>query len=179
VTAEGTEIPTCCCGRRFIRGLTPAEARAEAVRRLRDAEAVPQDSDSHAGIQQSPVESEDTEVRSSVTDFETSEAPTIDEVDRVAQWLGVPGHVLIEWKRGDLGELGNAYHVGYRDGQAAAVSQNRPGGLILAIAVVVALGLGTLGGWLVRDAQQAYCPSEDSCTADYRDGAWHVEQVQP
>jgi hypothetical protein len=38
VTAEGTELPTCCCGRRFIRGLSPAEARAEAVRRLRDYE---------------------------------------------------------------------------------------------------------------------------------------------
>jgi hypothetical protein len=23
------------------------------------------------------------------------------------------------------------------------------------------------------------CPQEDSCRADYRDGSWHIEAVQP
>lgn len=23
------------------------------------------------------------------------------------------------------------------------------------------------------------CPTEDSCTADYRDGAWHIERTEP
>jgi hypothetical protein len=23
------------------------------------------------------------------------------------------------------------------------------------------------------------CPQEDSCQADYRDGAWHIEEVNP
>lgn len=24
-----------------------------------------------------------------------------------------------------------------------------------------------------------FCPQEDSCAVDYRDGAWHVEEVSP
>lgn len=30
----------------------------------------------------------------------------------------------------------------------------------------------------VSDAEP-YCPTEDSCTADYRDGKWHIEEAQP
>jgi hypothetical protein len=26
---------------------------------------------------------------------------------------------------------------------------------------------------------KADCPTEDSCTVDYRDGEWHIEEVRP
>lgn len=35
-------------------------------------------------------------------------------------------------------------------------------------------------GWLVNDAVTApHCPTEDSCTIVYRDGAWHITEVTP
>lgn len=34
-----------------------------------------------------------------------------------------------------------------------------------------------LGYWSADD--MPYCPQEDSCTVDYRDGAWHIEEDTP
>jgi hypothetical protein len=42
-------------------------------------------------------------------------------------------------------------------------------------------GLFAFGvGWLSNDdADSARCPTEDSCTVDYSDGAWHVSEDRP
>lgn len=47
--------------------------------------------------------------------------------------------------------------------------------------------LGFVAGFLASGAlifglaahAQPHCPQEDSCQVDYRDGAWHVTEVQP
>lgn len=43
------------------------------------------------------------------------------------------------------------------------------------LSVVVALAAFAVGNVDTRPD----CPSEDSCTVDYRDGAWHVTEVTP
>jgi hypothetical protein len=183
--------------------------KTACVERQRDAESA-----------QDRADFDGTDTHHSVTDFETSEAPTVDEVERVSAWLDTDGVTLVRLREAmndDGLSYGEAYWTGYRDGQSASIADASPrdlahlceaigrrmgelrdgtpkprstavaphqkrhgGGLVLAVvAVVVALGFGTVGGWLVRDADQPHCPSEDSCTADYFDGQWHIEQVQP
>ena len=49
---------------------------------------------------------------------------------------------------------------------------------------VWSLGLiiGILIGWALtyqHQPEQPYCPTEDSCSIDYRDGSWHIEEVTP
>lgn len=34
-------------------------------------------------------------------------------------------------------------------------------------------------GWSACSLNHPDCPTEDSCTVDYRDGAWHIEEVRP
>lgn len=36
---------------------------------------------------------------------------------------------------------------------------------------------GLLASW--RAYERPYCPTEDSCSVDYHDGAWHVTEVTP
>lgn len=43
---------------------------------------------------------------------------------------------------------------------------------IAALVVTLALAIAT-------HPSAPRCPSEDSCTADYRDGSWHIEPVIP
>lgn len=43
----------------------------------------------------------------------------------------------------------------------------------LALAFVAGLHVGRV------EAEQPPCPSEDSCRADYRDGAWHIIPLSP
>lgn len=47
---------------------------------------------------------------------------------------------------------------------------------IVLFAIVFILGV-TLG-WLAAGGHP-YCPTEDSCVVDYRDGAWHIVEVTP
>lgn len=52
---------------------------------------------------------------------------------------------------------------------------------ILVIAGAYALGL-FLGGFMTaayHNYQEPYCPEEDSCTVDYYDGKWHIEEATP
>lgn len=39
--------------------------------------------------------------------------------------------------------------------------------------------LGMLALLGVQALEAPRCPEEDSCQIDYRDGAWHVTEVQP
>ena len=49
-----------------------------------------------------------------------------------------------------------------------------------AVAAFVAVAIAVFGaGWLVHASLQPSCPTEDSCTVDYRDGAWHIEEIVP
>jgi hypothetical protein len=50
---------------------------------------------------------------------------------------------------------------------------------LAALALLAVLGFGTLSGWLIADAQQPHCPTEDSCVVDYHDGQWHIAEVTP
>lgn len=50
-------------------------------------------------------------------------------------------------------------------------------GLLTGLCAGVALGV--TGLTLVDYYGQPECPTEDSCTVDYRDGAWYVQEVQP
>lgn len=34
-------------------------------------------------------------------------------------------------------------------------------------------------GWALNDILNPNCPTEDSCTVDYRDGEWHIKEVNP
>lgn len=44
----------------------------------------------------------------------------------------------------------------------------------------LALAAGLLGASSAVSADaEPYCPTEDSCTADYRDGGWVIEEVTP
>jgi hypothetical protein len=44
----------------------------------------------------------------------------------------------------------------------------------------VALGVALVAlGARIGDDPGLDCPTEDSCTVDYRDGAWHIEEVTP
>jgi hypothetical protein len=45
--------------------------------------------------------------------------------------------------------------------------------------VITSAALGVLGTLGVQAAVEPDCPTEDSCTVDYRDGAWHVSEVTP
>lgn len=49
----------------------------------------------------------------------------------------------------------------------------------LLAAAVLALGVGFGAGWLAQATQEPNCPTEDSCTIDYRDGQWHIEEDTP
>lgn len=44
-------------------------------------------------------------------------------------------------------------------------------GLFVGVAIMLVLA--------PAPAPVEYCPSEDSCAVDYRDGTWHVEGVSP
>lgn len=56
--------------------------------------------------------------------------------------------------------------------------------------VSVTLGIGALGGYVAAvsgptdgptsvTVTTVSCPTEDSCDADYHDGAWHVYKINP
>lgn len=50
--------------------------------------------------------------------------------------------------------------------------------LLVTAGTAIIVGFGA--GWFVQSSQAAAdCPTEDSCTIDYRDGSWHVEEVTP
>lgn len=47
---------------------------------------------------------------------------------------------------------------------------------------VVGVGVGIILGGAITSPHQPgkpYCPTEDSCTVDYRDGTWYIEEVTP
>lgn len=52
----------------------------------------------------------------------------------------------------------------------------QPTTLLLSILSAV-LGMLVLLG--VQAVHAPRCPTEDSCSLDYRDGAWHVSEVTP
>ena len=45
--------------------------------------------------------------------------------------------------------------------------------------VVIWAALGILGTLAVQAAAEPHCPTEDSCTVDYRGGQWHITEVTP
>lgn len=47
--------------------------------------------------------------------------------------------------------------------------------LVTIVIVAIWIGVG-LALWGVS-SEQPSCPTEDSCTADYRDGRWHIERT--
>lgn len=48
--------------------------------------------------------------------------------------------------------------------------------VIMIVTWTAAIGFGITVGWIANDLRDAKCPAEDSCTADYRDGGWHIEE---
>lgn len=49
----------------------------------------------------------------------------------------------------------------------------------IAAALALAFCVGLLTGRAEAAAEQPHCPSEDSCRPDYRDGRWHIIELQP
>lgn len=49
-------------------------------------------------------------------------------------------------------------------------------GLVAAVILAIVFIAGVVVG---AETRQPYCPEEDSCVVDYRDGAWHIEEVVP
>ena len=47
------------------------------------------------------------------------------------------------------------------------------------VLVTIVFIAGVTLGWLAGTGGQPYCPTEDSCVVDYRDGAWYIEEVVP
>lgn len=47
------------------------------------------------------------------------------------------------------------------------------------ITVMSALFTGFCIHWTIQVLQEPHCPQEDSCTVDYHDGAWHIEEIEP
>lgn len=43
--------------------------------------------------------------------------------------------------------------------------------------ILASLGLGISSVIAVQAITAPDCPTEDSCTANYYDGAWHIEEV--
>lgn len=48
--------------------------------------------------------------------------------------------------------------------------------LVTNVGIAVAL---FVGGWFAHQVHGPNCPTEDSCVAVYRDGAWTVERAHP
>lgn len=49
--------------------------------------------------------------------------------------------------------------------------------IVVAVAILAAFALGIAVH--VRTGDGPYCPTEDSCQIDYRDGTWTVTEVVP
>lgn len=47
------------------------------------------------------------------------------------------------------------------------------------VALVVAASILGATSALSADVDHPHCPTEDSCTADYRDGGWVITEVTP
>lgn len=51
------------------------------------------------------------------------------------------------------------------------------------VVLILTVVFATLFGWALCYAthyhDQPYCPTEDSCSIDYRDGSWHIDEVTP
>ena len=45
--------------------------------------------------------------------------------------------------------------------------------------VAIWAALGILGTLAVQAAAEPHCPTEDSCSIDYRQGEWHITEVTP
>lgn len=50
---------------------------------------------------------------------------------------------------------------------------------IYALVLVALVAAAFVAGWAWSDDDGAYCPTEDSCAVDYREGAWHIAEVTP
>ena len=49
-------------------------------------------------------------------------------------------------------------------------------GVLLSL-MAACFGIGI--GWSLNDLSRPNCPTEDSCSVDYRDGAWRIERIKP
>jgi hypothetical protein len=86
-------------------------------------------------IHEAPRESDDAEMSTTVDSVGAeNSAPTVDEIERVAQWLGLKGHVLVAWQEDRdndrLGELGRSYWTGWNDGLDKRVEDTDLSGLV-------------------------------------------------
>ena len=52
-------------------------------------------------------------------------------------------------------------------------------GTEIIIMFVLTLFYGFLVGIAYAESQEPNCPTEDSCTVDYREGEWHIREVTP
>lgn len=50
--------------------------------------------------------------------------------------------------------------------------------IILILEFILGSGMVYVG-YMLCHAEEPSCPTDDSCTADYRDGEWHIEEVTP
>jgi hypothetical protein len=48
----------------------------------------------------------------------------------------------------------------------------------IALALTSAV-IGALAALGITNALEPHCPTEDSCTVDYRDGRWHITKDTP
>lgn len=80
------------------------------------------------------------------------------------------------------GPDGETYAVEDRDNHMSGRDDERLGvGGFIAVMLLIAFGITILLlVWAASaDASVVRCPSEDSCVADYHNGAWHVTEVTP
>jgi hypothetical protein len=47
------------------------------------------------------------------------------------------------------------------------------------LAVVIGVGVGAVFGAALDEPVRPVCPTEDSCSPDYRGGAWRIEPDRP
>jgi hypothetical protein len=51
--------------------------------------------------------------------------------------------------------------------------------LVAPLLLLAGVLVGILVCQTVEAIQQPHCPTEDSCTVDYRDGRWHITEDTP
>lgn len=56
---------------------------------------------------------------------------------------------------------------------------NNRDSLTFVMVLFILMAVGAFFLLLTMKSDQPYCPTEDSCTVEYHDGAWHVKEIVP